>query len=84
MKQKQLNNLTRLLFHETFSKKSGCPFKVFFPADEYTYFLFIKIKKMISLPFSGNKKETRNIKIIIYIISDSLCLKADVQIHLFY
>lgn len=43
---------------------------------------------MISLPFSGNKKETRNIKIIYnyvtpHSVSDSLSLKADVQIHLF-
>lgn len=43
---------------------------------------------MISLPFSGSKKEI-NIKIIIYYyvtqhsVSDSLSLKADVQIHLF-
>lgn len=63
--------------------------KSFSPADEYTYFLLIKIKKMISLAFSGNKKETRNIKMILYnyitqhSVSDSLSLKADVQIHLF-
>lgn len=44
---------------------------------------------MISLPFSGNKQETRNIKIIIYnyvtqnSVSDSLSLNADEQIHLF-